>query len=589
MRDERIGEFVSEVRSRSDILQVIESYVPLRRKGGRYWGCCPFHHEKTPSFSVVPEKGFFYCFGCHAGGDAIKFISLIEGVSYFEAVKLQAEKLNIALPKRQLTPEEEAREREREALFKVLALARDFYHNCLTMTRYGEEGMAYLTGRGFSRETIDAFSLGFAPRAFEKLTQAFLKRGVKADLLLKSGLSLESRRDDSLYDRFRGRVIIPIADERGRVVGFGGRVLDGSQPKYLNTPETMIFNKRRLLFGLDRAKLHIKEAGFAIVVEGYMDAISVFGAGVQNVVASLGTAFTSEHAKKLMRYAKDIYFCYDSDEAGQQATMRALSLAARETGASFRVITVPDGKDPDEFIKKHGSEAFQALIREAKPLSDFQMDYVLKHVRYDTLEGKGRALRELLPVLSSLSGLVRGEYVKRAAQALMVDEGLVRSELAAYRGEPVDTRREERAPIRKVVHETDDKLRKAGRILIREAFADEGVLAEILAALPLEGIADEPQREIFAALKEHGAEALGADDLSEAAGEELSRALVEQAGEGSEASYQDSLKELRRAYLSAIFMEHSARAGELEKAGDYEGCLNEMNEVQRIKNEIAAL
>ena len=230
MSDSRMDEFVEQVRSHSDILQVVQSYVPLKRKGGRYWGCCPFHHEKTPSFSVVPDKGFFYCFGCHAGGNVFKFISLIENISYFEAIKLQAEKLNIPMPERPKTPAEEAREREIASLRKVNEMARDFFHNCLTMTGYGKPGLAYFAGRGITESVIEEFKLGFAPDAWDKLSSAFVKRGVKPELLLKAGLVSESQRG-GIYDRFRGRVIIPIADERGRVVGFGGRVLDDSQPK----------------------------------------------------------------------------------------------------------------------------------------------------------------------------------------------------------------------------------------------------------------------------------------------------------------------------------------------------------------------
>jgi len=315
MRSERMDEFVEQVRSQSDILNVVQGYVPLKRKGNRYWGCCPFHNEQTPSFSVVPDKGFFYCFGCHAGGNVFKFISLIENVTYFEAIKLQAEKIGIPLPERQRTPQEIARERERADLRKVNEMACDFFHNCLTMTHYGEDGRRYFAGRGISLETIKEFKLGFAPNAWDKLSTAFDKRGVKQEFLLASGLSTERNNGGGLYDRFRNRVIIPIADERGRVVGFGGRVLDDSTPKYLNTPETMLFNKRKLLFGLDRSHRAIQQAGYAIVVEGYMDAISVFGAGVKNVVASLGTAFTAEHCKKILRYASDIYFCYDSFES----------------------------------------------------------------------------------------------------------------------------------------------------------------------------------------------------------------------------------------------------------------------------------
>ena len=592
MGDGRLDEFVEQVRSRSDILQVVQSYVPLKRKGGRYWGCCPFHHEKTPSFSVVPDKGFFYCFGCHAGGNVFKFISLIENITYFEAIKLQAEKLNIPLPERPKTPAEEARDREVASLRKVNEMARDFFHNCLTMTSYGKAGLAYFAGRGISEEVIEAFSLGFAPEAWDKLSTAFMKRGVSQELLLKAGLVSESQKTQGVYDRFRGRVIIPIADERGRVVGFGGRVLDDSKPKYLNTQETVLFNKRKLLFGLDRSHRAIQEAGYAIVVEGYMDAISVFGAGVENVVASLGTAFTVEHAKKLMRYAKEIYFCYDSDEAGQQATIRALSLVVRDTGAVVKVITVPDGKDPDEYIRKHGAEAFRELVKKALPLVDYRLKYVLSHVAYDTLEGKGRALQEIMPVLTGVSQALLGEYIKKLAQTLMIDEGLVVEELRRYSKVPMEMPEPVRTPLRQVVREKDTAAKRAGRLVIRAAWQDPGVLMHTLTVVPLEGIADAAQREVLsffqacAARGERAEDASAQGNLSEEAVSELSHALVETLdGRDETEAYTDSLKTLRKAYLESQYLAHTEKAEAMMQAGDM-AYLEELNEVKRIKDEM---
>ncbi len=596
MRSERMDEFVEQVRSQSDILNVIQSYVPLKRKGNRYWGCCPFHNEKTPSFSVVPDKGFFYCFGCHAGGNVFKFISLIENITYFEAIKLQAEKLGIPLPERQRTPQEIAREREMADLRKVNEMARDFFHNCLTMTHYGEAGKAYFAGRDISPETIEEFKLGFAPNAWDKLSTAFTKRGVKQDFLLASGLSAERNNGGGLYDRFRNRVIIPIADERGRVVGFGGRVLDDSTPKYLNTPETILFNKRKLLFGLDRSHRAIQQAGYAIVVEGYMDAISVFGAGVKNVVASLGTAFTAEHCQKLLRYAPDIYFCYDSDEAGQKATIRALSIV-RDTGAVVRVIVVPDGKDPDEYIRKHGADAFRALVREALPLVEYRLQYVLKHVNYDTLDGKVRALHEMLPVLAGIKETaVRSEYEKKLAQILLLDEGVVRDELRRYaRGAVAEENAPVRAPIRQAVQQQDNAIRRAGRIIVRMVWQDVSLIHHVESVLPLAGIGDPVQREILSFLQDLSSQGQVPDDvtaaekLSEDAAAELSRALVENLGGRAETeAYNDSLKVLRKAYLNMLFVEHSRKADAYMKAGNT-AYVDELNEVMKIKDEMDEL
>ncbi len=581
--------FVERVSEQTDILRIVQGYVPLKRRGNRYWGCCPFHQEKTASFSVLPDKGFFYCFGCHAGGNAFKFISLIENISYFDAIKLQAEKLGIPLPERKRSPQEVAREREIQDLRKVNELARDFFHNCLTMTRMGERGKAYFAGRGIRQETIEEFQLGYAPPAWDKLSTAFLKRGIKQEFLLASGLCAERKQGGGLYDRFRGRVIIPIADERGRVVGFGGRVLDDSTPKYLNTPETVLFNKRKLLFGLDRSHRAIQQEGRAIVVEGYMDAISVFDAGVHNVVASLGTAFTPEHAKKLLHYAPEICFCYDSDEAGQKATIRALTIV-RDTGARVRVIVVPDGKDPDEFIRKHGADAFRALVEKALPLVEYRLRYVLSHTNYDTLDGKVKALHEMMPVLAGIrEAAVRSEYERRLAQTLMLDEGIVRSELRHYRPEAEEAVRQ---PIRKAVAKADTALRKAGRLVIRMAWQDAAVIAHLETIVPLEGIRDPAQREILTFLKAAAEEGRPVDDMSAAtlsdeAAAELSRSLVEDLGGRDETeAYDDSLRVLRKAYLNALYTEHSRKANEYAQNGQHEACLQELNEVNKIKHEM---
>lgn len=581
--------FVERVSEQTDILRIVQGYVPLKRRGNRYWGCCPFHQEKTASFSVLPDKGFFYCFGCHAGGNAFKFISLIENISYFDAIKLQAEKLGIPLPERKRSPQEVARDREIQDLRKVNELARDFFHNCLTMTRMGERGKAYFAARGIRQETIEEFQLGYAPPAWDKLSMAFLKRGIKQEFLLASGLCAERKQGGGLYDRFRGRVIIPIADERGRVVGFGGRVLDDSTPKYLNTPETVLFNKRKLLFGLDRSHRAIQQEGRAIVVEGYMDAISVFDAGVHNVVASLGTAFTPEHAKKLLHYAPEICFCYDSDEAGQKATIRALSIV-RDTGARVRVIVVPDGKDPDGFIRKHGADAFRALVEKALPLVEYRLRYVLSHTNYDTLDGKVKALHEMMPVLAGIrEAAVRSEYERRLAQTLMLDEGIVRSELRHYRPEAEEAVRQ---PIRKAVAKADTALRKAGRLVIRMAWQDAAVIAHLETIVPLEGIRDPAQREILTFLKAAAEEGRPVDDMSAAtlsdeAAAELSRSLVEDLGGRDETeAYDDSLRVLRKAYLNALYTEHSRKANEYAQNGQHEACLQELNEVNKIKHEM---
>ena len=597
-------EFVEQVSAETDILSVVSSYVPLRRKGNRYWGCCPFHHEKTASFQVKPDEGFFYCFGCHVGGNAFKFISLIENINYYEAVKRQAEKLGIPIPTAEQSPQEIARENHLNDLRKIHEMAGSFYHNCLTKTGYGKDGLEYLHGRGITDQIIEEFKLGFAPDAWNKLSTAFLKRDVPAKLLLDGGLVM-MRQGGGVYDRFRNRVMIPIMDERGRIVAFGGRVLGQGEPKYLNSPETAIFNKRKLLFGLDKAKKAIQQEGFALVVEGYMDAISVYAAGVHNVVASLGTAFTQEQCRHIMRYGAELYFCYDSDAAGQNATVRGLSIA-RSTGAKVKVVSIPDGKDPDEFIRKHGVEAFRELLKKALPLVDFYIEYVKSKVDISRLEGKLQALNELMPLLSSIRGdnVERNVYVRKLSSLLDMDESeiLNTSSRGMYRRRDnrssipvsIDVREDsgENKPRRQVVNQMDDKDGKAARLCIRGVWEDPALLLHLKQMLPIEYMPDW-MREVLNAMSESIA-VLGRpqrDDvisrLSESSAEEFSHALVEDCFDGDMFElYSKATNFLHGRYLYILFKQKSQESVEAYSRNDMTEYLRLTKEAAKIKKEM---
>ena len=597
-------EFVEQVSAETDILSVVSSYVPLRRKGNRYWGCCPFHHEKTASFQVKPDEGFFYCFGCHVGGNAFKFISLIENINYYEAVKRQAEKLGIPIPTAEQSPQEIARENHLNDLRKIHEMAGSFYHNCLTKTGYGKDDLEYLHGRGITDQIIEEFKLGFAPDAWNKLSTAFLKRDVPAKLLLDGGLGM-MRQGGGVYDRFRNRVMIPIMDERGRIVAFGGRVLGQGEPKYLNSPETAIFNKRKLLFGLDKAKKAIQQEGFALVVEGYMDAISVYAAGVHNVVASLGTAFTQEQCRHIMRYGAELYFCYDSDAAGQNATVRGLSIA-RSTGAKVKVVSIPDGKDPDEFIRKHGVEAFRELLKKALPLVDFYIEYVKSKVDISRLEGKLQALNELMPLLSSIRGdnVERNVYVRKLSSLLDMDESeiLNTSSRGMYRRRDnrssipvsIDVREDsgENKPRRQVVNQMDDKDGKAARLCIRGVWEDPALLLHLKQMLPIEYMPDW-MREVLNAMSESIA-VLGRpqrDDvisrLSESSAEEFSHALVEDCFDGDMFElYSKATNFLHGRYLYILFKQKSQESVEAYSRNDMTEYLRLTKEAAKIKKEM---
>ena len=587
-------EFVERVRSESDLVSVVSTYVQLKRKGNRYWGCCPFHQEDTPSFSVKPDEGFFYCFGCHTGGNIFKFISLIENISYYEAILFQAERLNIPLPEREKTPAEIARDKKRDELRELHEMAGKFFHNCLTMTNYGKAGLAYFHKRGIGDDIIEEFQLGFAPDAWNKLTDAFAKRGVNPDLLLESGLVVKRQQGNGEYDRFRNRVMIPIMDERSRICGFGGRIIAEGNPKYLNSPETMLFNKRKLLFGLDKAHRHISRAGFALVVEGYMDVISVFAAGIKNVVASLGTAFTVDQCKKLLRYAPAIYFCYDSDNAGQEAIARALGIAG-ETNAQIKVVQLPDGKDPDEFIQKHGAEEFRQVVSKAISVVDFRLKHIMAHSDVSGLEGRLRALTEMLPVLGDIKNSAeRSAYVSKVAKLLSVSENDILVELTK-KGHGYGTRQTDSRNVKNVVRQVDDAGRRAGRVVIRMVWEEPAVLDHFISMVPLESVPDPVHRQILSGLNakfragEPVKDIMSLSDLGDEATAELSRSLVEDLGEEDiSLLYEACVRQLRRSFLASQYEVHSMNAERLHQQGDAR-YMDELAASQNIKQEMDEL
>ena len=420
------GEFESfkeQVRSTANIVEVISGYVPLKKRGQNFWGCCPFHGEKTPSFAVNPAKNMFYCFGCHEGGDIFKFIMKMESCDFKEALKLLAARYGIAVPERQKTAGEIRREKQRERIYETNATATRFFQACLLKTAYGKNALNYLEGRGINQEIIASFSIGYALDSFTALLSNLGKRGYQGQELLAAGLV--ARGKQQLYDKFRNRVMIPIKDPKGKIVGFGGRVLDNSTPKYLNTQETEWFNKRRLLFAMDVAYKAIRSKGHAIVVEGYMDAISLHAAGISNVVASMGTAFATEQAKLLKRIASEIVFCYDSDSAGRKASVRAVSIARAE-GLKVRIAGVPEGKDPDEYVRHYGKEAFLEVIAQAREGIDFQIEETILQSDVSNLAGKVEAVSNILPfLLECKSEIEAAEHMRRLAQRLTIDEGLI--------------------------------------------------------------------------------------------------------------------------------------------------------------------
>ena len=597
MRNSRFEEFVERVRAESDIVSLVSEYVPLKKKGKNFWGCCPFHHEKTPSFSVSADKGFFYCFGCQAGGDAFQFLMKIDNLGFMDAAAKLADKLCIPLPEKEQTPQEAARERETRELYRINEMARDFYHNCLTKTGYGEEARRYLADRGLSADATAAFRLGFAPPGWDKLTVAFREKGIREELLVKAGLSSPRPAGDGYYDRFRNRIMFPISDARGRVVGFGGRVIDDSQPKYLNSPETALFNKRHILFALAQAAQAISDTGQAIVVEGYMDAITAHMAGVRHVVASLGTAFTPEQARLLAKQAREIVFAYDSDAAGQNATLRALE-TVRKLGITVRVASVPDGKDPDDFIRRHGGDAFRKLLSQAPGLLDYQIRQAMLAADHTRLEGKVAVVAAVLPSLIQLDNAVEIDgYIVRLAQMLGIDERAVRSEYQKHKKDKnvrLGNNGYNTAHLG-VNRPLQTKNSAAEASLLRLMLEDSALIPYVTVQLTAADFQDEARAAIMSALVtayEEGRPLAAADlapGLEDRVATELSRIMVMDEPVGEVVRLVDDyIKTIRLLSLRQLYETHRLRADELERLGD-KRFQQELAESKRINDEIKLL
>ncbi len=414
--------FVDELVARTDLVDLVSEYVRLNKKGRNYWGLCPFHSEKTPSFSVSADKQIYKCFGCGKGGGAINFVMEVEDLPFLDAVKSLAKRAGMEVPE---TGSDPGMRERRKKLLEMNRQAARMFHRWLYQPE-GEEGLRYLLGRGLSKATLTNFGLGFAPNRWDGLIAAMAELGYDKRELLEAGLAV-SNQDGRIYDRFRNRVMFPIIDIRGEVIGFGGRVMDDSTPKYLNSPDTPVYNKSRNVFALNRAKK--SRAGRVILTEGYMDTIALHQAGFDSAVASLGTSLTAEHAQLLARYFQDAVIAYDGDGAGVSAAQRAIPLLEK-TGLKVRVLRMKGAKDPDEFIKKFGREAFAKLLDE----SENHVDYRLEQIRRKyTLEDDGQKvefLKEATGLIASLHSAVEREiYGGHAAEMAGVSSESVAQEV----------------------------------------------------------------------------------------------------------------------------------------------------------------
>ncbi|MBQ0098671.1 MAG: DNA primase [Oscillospiraceae bacterium] len=468
-------DFISEVKYRNDLSDIASGYMTLKRRGRNLVGLCPFHGEKTPSFNIYTENGSFYCFGCGVGGDVITFIMKIENLDYIEAVKFLAQRAGMSMPEESF---DDSLSKLRTRVFEANREAARFFYAGL-YTKEGENALSYLRSRALKESTIRHFGLGFAPDSRFALTNHLKSKGFTDAELIAANLVFKTRSGNGVVDRFYNRVMFPIIDLRGNVIAFGGRIMTDQKPKYLNTSDTVVFSKSNNLFSLNNAK----NAGSKslILCEGYMDVIAINQAGFQNAVATLGTALTTEQAILMKRYCDEVIICYDSDEAGQKATARAIPIL-RNAGLVVRVLNIPDGKDPDEFIRKNGDNgtaAFKNILENTGNDIDYRLYKLRSNFDMNTTQGKLSYLSEAIKLLSSLDNAVEQDvYASKLAEEVNVEKSSIIEQVKkANKKTYVTRRKKEFSNLQKEISARDDVINPQRKEKIRASTAEENLIA----------------------------------------------------------------------------------------------------------------
>lgn len=427
-------ETIVEVQKANDIVDVIGEYVQLKKQGKNYFGLCPFHGEKTASFSVTQEKQIFHCFGCKKGGNVVTFIMEMEKFSFYEAMKHLAEKGGIHLPETGINVENSLTD-ENQLVLSAYEWLTKLYHHLLRFTKDGKKGYQYFKQRGISEETVDLFQLGFAPNDNDFTAEFLRKKGFHQQILAKAGLVL-LQDDNKVTDRFRGRVIFPIRNHLGKTIAFGGRTISDREPKYLNSSESELFQKGRLLYNFDLAKKHIRKASEAVLFEGYMDVISAYQAGVQNAIATLGTSLSLSQAKLLKRYVDTVIICYDGDDAGVEATYKAATIL-RETGCRVKIGRLKDGLDPDDYITTYGDTAFHNdVIKASETYISFYMRYIKRSYNVSLEDDRFKYIATILKELAMIESSVEREYyLKELSNAYNISIDTLKQEMLAHHKE----------------------------------------------------------------------------------------------------------------------------------------------------------
>ncbi|MDG1782725.1 MAG: DNA primase [Porticoccaceae bacterium] len=425
--------FIDDLLDRVDIVDVVNSRVQLKKAGKNYKACCPFHEEKSPSFTVAQDKQFYYCFGCGAGGNALGFVMEFDRLDFLPAVEMLAKNAGMEIP-REAAPDQRVT-KKKDSLYSILTKSDKFFRQQLRTHQGAKVAVDYLKGRGLSGKIAAQFGVGYAPPGWDNLLKVAGGDDQKNKLLDESGMIIVKPEEKKQYDRFRHRIIFPIRDQRGRTIGFGGRVLDDSTPKYLNSPETPVFHKGRELYGLYEARQALKEIPCLIMVEGYMDVIALAQYGIANAVATLGTALTENHLQKLFRYTSEIVFCFDGDSAGRRAAARSLEIALPEMrdGVSAKFLFLPDGEDPDSMVRQLGTEAFLEQVEKSQPLSEFLFEQLSDGIDSSTADGKARLSKTCAPQINRIpQGVFRQLMLEELSRRTGVSADNLRDYVATH-------------------------------------------------------------------------------------------------------------------------------------------------------------
>ena len=473
-------EKVSEIRDRASILEVVSDYINLKKAGKHYKGLCPFHSEKTPSFMVNEEKQIFHCFGCGTGGDVFTFLMKVGNFSFPQAVEELAKRYGVRLPSRELSPAKKKEMAKREILFQINQMASEYFHDLLYRQREGDEGRRYLSQRGLSEKIIKEHRLGYSLERWDGLVQHLQEKKVSLELAWELGLIFPKKRG-GWYDGFRGRILFPIFDLHQRVVGFGGRLIREGEPKYLNSPESSIYHKGEILYGLQVAKGYIPEKDCAIIVEGYFDLLTLHQFGLKHSVATLGTALTAQHVRILKRYTKNLITVFDADEAGIKASLRALPLFLEEEVVG-KTVLLPEGEDPDEFLRKGNLEDFEERVIHAVPLIDFFFEQLIKTHDTKSIDGKVKVAEEGMALIDKIPNTIRKNfYTKALAERLDLPESLLMERpRSSFKGRPKSEEDLKKQPVERSFPKSEEMV---VRLMIHHpelipTITEEGILRE---------------------------------------------------------------------------------------------------------------